>query len=319
MAGPIRKKLAVAAALLVPAWASVARASGGGADYGSIRFHRETIDGVGIHYQEAGDPGRPTLVLLHGFPSTSRMWDRLIPTLAAEYHVIAPDYPGFGLSDAPPPKAFDYTFDHLANVMSALLERIHVHRYALVMQDYGGPIGFRMAMAHPERLSLIVLQNAAAYDVALGPTWDTRRAYWANPQANLAALQTNLLSLEAARRRHVGSSPNIDRYDPNTWADEHAMLSQPGQNEIQSTLFYDYRNNVSAYPRWQAWLRETRPTMLVVWGRYDASFQVAGADGFAKDDPNAETHVIDAGHFPLDEAPDEVRALTMRFLREHLR
>jgi pimeloyl-ACP methyl ester carboxylesterase len=291
----------------------------GQAEYGRIRYRREIIDGVGIHYQEAGDPTKPTLVLLHGFPSTSRMWDRLIPTLAVEYHVLAPDYPGFGLSDAPSPKTFDYTFDHLADLVSALLERIGVRRYGLVVQDYGGPIGFRMALAHPERLSLIVLQNAAAYEVALGPTWDTRRAYWAEPEANLAALQTNLLSLEAARRRHVGSSPNVDRYDPNTWADEGAMLSRAGQNEIQSTLFYDYRNNVSAYPRWQEWLRTARPILLVVWGRYDTSFQVAGAGGFAKDDPNAETHVLDAGHFPLDECPDEVRELTMGFLRKHLR
>jgi pimeloyl-ACP methyl ester carboxylesterase len=289
------------------------------AEYSRIRYRREIIDGVGIHYEEAGDPTKPALVLLHGFPSTSRMWDRLIPTLATEYHVIAPDYPGFGLSDAPPPNAFDYTFDRLADVMSALLERVGVRRYGLIVQDYGGPIGFRIALAHPDRLSLIVLQNAAAYEVALGPTWDTRRAYWAEPQANLAALQTNLLSLEAARRRHVGSSPNIERYDPNTWNDEGAMLSRPGQNEIQSTLFYDYRNNVSAYPRWQQWLRSAEPPLLVVWGRYDMSFQVAGADGFAKDDPNAETHVLDAGHFPLDERPDEVRALTMHFLRTRLR
>jgi pimeloyl-ACP methyl ester carboxylesterase len=285
--------------------------------YDSIRFRHETIEGVGIHYEEAGDRSRPTLVLLHGFPSTSRMWDRLIPALAAEFHVIAPDYPGFGLSDAPSPATFAYTFDHITQLIADLLDRIGVARCALLAQDYGGPIAFRMAMARPERLSALLLQNAAAYEVALGPNWETRRAYWANPPAHLAALQKNLLSLEAARLRHVGASPNVDRYDPNSWADEHAMLSRPGQSEIQSTLFYDYRTNVASYPRWQEWLREAKPPMLVVWGRYDTSFRVAGAECFARDNPNAVVHIINAGHFPLDEAAEEVGDLTMSWLRAH--
>jgi pimeloyl-ACP methyl ester carboxylesterase len=286
--------------------------------YDGIKFRRAMIEGVGIHYQEAGDPLRPTLLLLHGFPSTSRMWDRLIPTLAARYHVIAPDYPGFGLSDTPNPEDFAYTFDHLARIMSALLRQIGIGHYSLVMQDYGGPVGFRMALAEQNRLQVIVTQNAAAYDAALGPLWAARKAFWADPEPNRAALKKNLLSLDAARIRHMGTSPNIELYDPNNWRDEFAMLSRPGMDEIQTTLFYDYRNNVLSYPKWQEWLRAAKPPMLVVWGRHDASFLVQGADGFGKDNPNTETHVIDASHFPLDEAPDQVRALTMAFLTKHL-
>jgi pimeloyl-ACP methyl ester carboxylesterase len=246
------------------------------------------------------------------------MWDRLIPALAARYHVIAPDYPGFGLSDAPAPDEFAYTFDRLASIMSALLRQIGIDRYSLVMQDYGGPVGFRMALAESDRLQVIVTQNAAAYDAALGPLWAARKAFWADPEPNRAALKKNLLSLDAARIRHVGTSPNCELYDPNNWNDEFAMLTRPGMDEIQTTLFYDYRNNVASYAKWQEWLRADRPPMLVVWGRYDASFMVEGAYGFEKDNPNTETHIIDAGHFPLDEAPDEVRVLTMAFLEKHL-
>jgi pimeloyl-ACP methyl ester carboxylesterase len=288
------------------------------ASYDGLRFRKIPVNGVGIHVQEAGDPGGHHLLLLHGFPSTSRMWDRLIPTLAARYHVIAPDYPGFGLSEAPPPGKFDYTFDNIAATMAALLRQMKVARYSLVMQDYGGPIGFRMAVADPAAIELIVAQNNAAYDEALGPTWDARKAFWRNPAANRAILQKNLMSFEAARGRHVGTSPNLQLYDPNTWNDEFAMLSRPGIGEIQTSLFYDYRNNVASYPVWQAWLREATPRMQLVWGKFDSSFTIAGAQGFSRDNPNCETHIIEAGHFPLDEKPDEVRALHRTFLDRYL-
>lgn len=287
--------------------------------YDGIRYKRASIEGIGVHYQEAGDPSRPHLLLLHGFPSTSRMWDRLIPTLATRYHVVAPDYPGFGLSDAPTPGAFSYTFDHLAGVMSELVRQLGLRRYSIVMQDYGGPVGFRMAMADSRALEVIVTQNAAAYDVALGPTWEPRKAFWADPEKNRDVLQKNLLSLDAARTRHVGRSPNVELYDPTTWNDEFAMLNRPGMGAIHTTLFYDYRNNVTSYPKWQAWLRDVKPPMQVVWGRYDASFMVDGAEGFGRDNPNCETHIIDASHFPMDERPDEVRALHLAFLQKHLR
>jgi pimeloyl-ACP methyl ester carboxylesterase len=288
------------------------------ARYNGIQFRREVVNGVGIHFQEAGDPSRPTLLLLHGFPSTSRMWDRLIPSLQPYFHLIAPDYPGFGLSDAPDPSTFHYTFDNLASCVMALLRQIGVNTYSLIMQDYGGPIGFRIALAEPEKLGVIVAQNNAAYEEALGPLWDARKAFWADPGPNRDKLQSNLLSLESTRLRHVGSSPHPELYDPNNWLDEYAMLSRPGMGDIQTDLFYDYRNNVSSYPKWQAWLRQAQPPFLLVWGRYDPSFGQQGALGFSKDNPNTEAHVIDAGHFPLDEAPDQVRALTLAFLRKHL-
>jgi pimeloyl-ACP methyl ester carboxylesterase len=284
--------------------------------YDGIRFRRATIEGVGINYQEAGDHSRPHLVLLHGFPSTSRMWDRLIPTLATRYHVIAPDYPGFGLSDAP--ATFAYTFDHIAQMMAALIRQLGIVRYSLLMQDYGGPIGFRMAMADEKNIETIIAQNAAAYEVALGPIWDARKAFWKDPESNREKLKTALLSLEVARTRHIGSSPRTDLYDPNSWNDEFVMLNRPGAGEIQTTLFYDYRNNVAAYPRWQAWLRAAKPRMQVVWGKYDTSFLVEGAAGYGRDNPNCETHIIEASHFPLDEAPDTVRGLHMQFLAKYL-
>jgi pimeloyl-ACP methyl ester carboxylesterase len=202
--------------------------------------------------------------------------------------------------------------------MSDLLRQIGVNRYSLVMQDYGGPVGFRMALADPNGLAVIVAQNIAAYDEALGPLWAARKAFWNDPVSNRDALQKNLLSLDAARIRHVGASQRPELYDPNWWHDERAMLNRKGMAEIQTALFYDYRNNVAAYPKWQAWLRATRPPMLVVWGRYDLSFMQDGALGFERDNPNAETHLIDASHFPLDEAPDQVRELTLTFLRKKL-
>jgi len=288
--------------------------TGCGARYDGTRFRRIVIDGVGIHCQEAGDPSKPHVILLHGFPSTSRMWDRLIPTLATKYHVIAPDYPGFGLSDAPPPEAFTYTFQHIATMMGELVTQLGIRRYAMVMQDYGGPIGFRMAMTAPHATTAMIVQNAAAYDVALGPMWDARKAFWQNPDLNRKVLQQNLLSFDAARTRHVGQSPNPDLYDPNTWHDEFAMLNRAGMIDIHMTLFYDYRNNVASYAEWQAWLRDAQPRMQVVWGRYDLSFLVEGAAGFERDNPNCTTHIVDAGHFPMDEKPDAVRALHMEFL-----
>jgi len=211
-------------------------------------------------------------------------------------------------------RRFAYTFDHIASLMDRFTETLGIGRYVLYMQDYGGPVGFRLALAHPERVMALVIQNAVAHDEGLGPLWEKRRAFWADRQANEAALEQNLMSFDAAKQRHVGTSPNIERYDPDLWADEYAFLSQPGQREIQSDLFYDYRTNVAAYPKWQAWLRQTQPPTLVVWGRYDPSFTVAEPAAYQRDLPKAEVHVLDAGHFALDEKADQVAILIRRFL-----
>jgi pimeloyl-ACP methyl ester carboxylesterase len=283
----------------------------------STTFRTVAVDGVNIFYREAGPKDAPTLLLLHGFPSSSRMFEALIPLLADKYHLVAPDYPGFGLSDSPPPSQYAYTFDHIADTVDHFTEAMKLTRYSLYLQDYGGPVGFRLALAHPERVNAIIIQNAVASEEGLGPAWDARKAFWKDRAAHESTLIPNFLSFATTRGRHVGSSPNIDRYDPNQWLDEFAHLSQPGQTQIQADLFYDYRTNVAAYPAWQAWMRQHRPPMLVVWGKYDPSFAVGGATAYQRDVPGAEVHMLDAGHFALDEKVDEIAALMRVFLDKH--
>ena len=284
----------------------------------TLTYRTVDVDGVRLFYREAGPRDAPAILLLHGFPSSSRMYDSLLPLLADRYHLVAPDYPGFGHSDAPPPDSFAYTFDHLADVIEGFTEKLGLDRYVLFQQDYGGPIGMRLALRHPERVQAIIVQNAVSHDEGLGPLWEARRAFWEDRAAYEDKVISSFTSLEGARQRHIGCSPRPERYNPDSWTDEAAMLSRPGQSRIQSDLFYDYRNNVAAYPAWQAWLREHQPTLLVAWGRYDPSFTVAGAHAYARDVPDAEIHILDAGHFALDEKLDEIAALVRDFLARHL-
>jgi pimeloyl-ACP methyl ester carboxylesterase len=280
-----------------------------------IRYRSMRVDGLSIFYREAGPAGAPVLLLLHGFPSSSRMFNGLIARLADAYHLIAPDYPGFGHSDAPGPKAFAYTFDHIADVMTHFTEAAGLSRYTMYLQDYGGPVGFRMALAHPERVEAIIIQDAVAHNEGLGANWKTRRAFWADRVPNERALRENLISLTATRARHIGYDPDIERYDPDLWDDEFAFLSRPGQADIQTELFYDYRTNVTAYPAWQAWLRTRQPRILVLWGKYEQSFDISEPEAYRRDVPNAEVHLLDGGHFVLDTAADEVAALVRAFLQ----
>jgi pimeloyl-ACP methyl ester carboxylesterase len=273
------------------------------------------VDGLSVFYREAGPAGAPTILLLHGFPSSSRMWQPLLDRLADAFHLVAPDYPGFGHSDAPRPAEFAYTFDQLAAVTGRFTEVLGLARYTLVVQDYGGPVGFRLAIAHPERLEALIVQNAVIHEVGLGPLWDSRRAFWADRPAHEAALRKSFFSLATTQQRHVGSSPNTENYDPDLWTDEFAFLSQPGQHDIQSDLFYDYRTNVASYSAWQDWLRERQPPLQVLWGRYDPSFQVEEAGAYRRDRTEAEIHVLDAGHFALDEQPQLIADLIREFLR----
>jgi pimeloyl-ACP methyl ester carboxylesterase len=242
------------------------------------------------------------------------MFEPLFARLSDRYHLVAPDYPGFGHSDWPDPKKFAYTFDHYAEIMNHFTEAIGLSRFTLYMQDYGGPVGFRMALAHPDRIEALIVQDAVAHNEGLGVNWKTRRAFWADRAANEAAMRANLLSLAATRTRHVGNDPNVDLYDPDLWTDEFAFLSMPGQAEIQSDLFYDYRTNVDAYPKWQAWMREKQPRLLVIWGKYDLSFDPGEPERYRKDVPTARVHVLDAGHFALDTAADEIGALVGDFV-----
>jgi pimeloyl-ACP methyl ester carboxylesterase len=224
-------------------------------------------------------PGATDLSTLdvHGFPSSSRMWQPLLDRLADRFRLVAPDYPGFGHSDAPSHTEFAYTFDHLAAVVGHFTQALGLTRYTLVMQDYGGPLGFRLAIAHPERLEALIVQNAVAHEDGLGPLWKTRREFWADRETHEAALRENFkFSFAATRQRHVGTSPNAENYDPDLWTDEFAFL---------------------------------------VWGRYDPSFQVEEAEAYRRDVPGAEMHVLDAGRFALDEQPDLIADLTRRFLQ----
>ena len=272
------------------------------------------IDGVSIFYREASAKDAPTLLLLHGLPSSSRMFEPLFARLSDRYHLVAPDYPGFGHSDWPDPKQFAYTFDRTADIINHFAEALGLSRYTLYMQDYGGPVGFRMALAHPERVEALIVQNAVAHNEGLGELWKPRRAFWANRAANETTLRKNLLSLAATRNRHVGTDPKVERYDPDLWTDEFGFLSQPGQADIQTDLFYDYRTNVEAYPKWQEWMRAKQPRLLVIWGKHDLSFDLSEPEAYRRDVPDAQVHVLDAGHFALDTAADEIAALIKGFV-----
>jgi pimeloyl-ACP methyl ester carboxylesterase len=280
-----------------------------------VSYHTIRIDDLDIFYREAGPKNGPTILFLHGLPSSSRMYQPLLESsLSDQYHLIAPDYPGFGHSAWPDHRTFDYTFDHLAKVMEDFAEQMHLDRYTLFMQDYGGPVGFRVALAHPEKVQAMIIQNAVSHEEGLSPLWAVRRAFWEDRPAHEAEVRSNLLSLEATRKRHVGSYPDPEQYNPDLWVDEYYFLNQPGQADIQLDLFYDYQNNVKSYPSWQKWLRDHRPPLLVLWGRYDTSFTVAGGEAYRKDDPMAEVHILEAGHFALDLQPKEIIRLTEAFM-----
>lgn len=277
-------------------------------------YHTTMVDGLKIFYREAGPKDAPTILLLHGYPSSSRMFATLIPLLADRYHLVAPDYPGFGASDAPDASQFHYTFDHLAEIVDQFTQQLGLTSYVLYQQDYGGPIGMRLAVAHPERIKAIIVQNAVSHEDGLGPAWDIRRAFWNDRSAYEDKVIPGFISLDGAKLRHVGSSPNPDRYDPELWQWEAAHLSEPGQRQIQSDLFFSYQTNVAAYPSWQAWLKRHHPHLLVLWGKYDPSFALAEAQAYLRDVPDAEVHVLEAGHFALDEKVDEAASLIRGFL-----
>jgi len=316
MRTPINKRILIVSVLLVSVQAVSARVAQRKEQpvKHATSYRTIQVDGLSIFYREAGPKNAPAILLLHGLPSSSRMFEPLLSRLSDRYHLVAPDYPGFGHSDWPDPKKFAYTFDHLAEIMGHFTDAIGLARYTLYLQDYGGPVGFRMVLAHPERVAALIVQDAVAHNEGLGANWKTRRAFWADRAANESALRTNLLSLQTTRTRHVGDDPNVAAYDPDLWTDEFAFLNQPGQVEIQSDLFYDYRTNVDAYPKWQAWLREQQPRLLIIWGKHDLSFDLGEPERYRKDVPKAEVHVLEAGHFALDTAADEIAALVQGFV-----
>ncbi|WP_214318850.1 alpha/beta fold hydrolase [Nonomuraea sediminis] len=279
----------------------------------SIRHRTVEIDGVDVFYREAGDPSAPALVLLHGFPTSSIAYQGLIRELAGEFHLIAPDYPGFGHSAAP--EDFTYTFDRLADVVDALLDRIGVTRYAIYVHDYGAPVGFRLALRHPERITGIVSQNGNAYEEGLTPFWDPIRKYWADPSKEHGDALRGLLTRQATHWQYTHGVPDAELVDPSLELHDQTLLDRPGNQEIQLALFLDYGTNPPQYPAWQEYLRTHRPPLLALWGRGDEIFGPDGARAYARDLPDARIQLLDAGHFPLTTRLEQSAALIRDFLR----
>jgi pimeloyl-ACP methyl ester carboxylesterase len=278
------------------------------------RYRTATVDGHKVFYREAGDPNAPALLLLHGFPTSSHMFRDLIPLLADRYHVVAPDLLGFGFSDAPDRTGFRYTFDNLAKVVDAFTETIGLKRYAIYVFDYGAPVGFRLAVAHPERISAIISQNGNAYEEGLSSGWNPIQKYWNEPtDANRAALR-DFLTPEATKFQYVHGVTDETRVAPESYTLDATLLKRAGNDEIQLDLFLDYASNVALYPKFQAYFRTARPPLLAVWGKNDPFFLPPGAEAFKRDNPNAEVRFYDTGHFALETHVREIGAAIGDFL-----
>ncbi len=280
-------------------------------------YHTANLAGINLFYREAGDPARPTVVLLHGFPSSSHMYRELIPLLATQYHVLAPDYPGFGHSDQPSPAVFSYTFDHLAAVVEEWLATLKVDRYAIAVQDYGAPVGFRLFARQPERITAIITQNGNAYEEGLSSAWADLRAYWNEKSPANEAPVRRLLSAEVTKFQYIQGVRNVSRISPDAWAVDQQTLDRAGNDVVQLALFYDYQNNLRQYGAWQATLRRVQPPLLAVWGRNDPFFLPAGAEAFRRDVPAAEIHFFDTGHFALEEEVDAIAERILDFLERN--
>ncbi len=283
-----------------------------------IRYRTATVQGIEIFYREAGSPEAPTLLLLHGFPTSSHMFRNLIPRLADRYHVVAPDYPGFGHSAAPAHDAFPYGFARYAELVGGLTEQLGLARYALYVMDYGAPVGFRLATAHPERVTALIVQNGNAYDEGIAGFWDPIKAYWSTGAAPEREAIRWLMSPKATQWQYTNGVPDLSLVDPDAALVDQALLDRPGNQEIQLDLFYDYRTNLPLYPEWQAYFRRYQPPTLVVWGQNDAIFVAAGAEPYRRDLPKAEIHMLDTGHFALETHGAEIAGLMRDFLARHL-
>jgi pimeloyl-ACP methyl ester carboxylesterase len=277
----------------------------------SIR--RLGADGVTIFYREAGPPDAPVVLLLHGFPTSSFQYRELIPRLADRYRVIAPDLPGFGFTDVPEKRHYEYTFDALANTLVTFTQALHLERYALYVFDYGAPTGFRLAMAHPERVTAIVSQNGNAYEEGLSDAWAPIQRYWREPSPENRETLRKALGPEALRSQYTDGVPNPDAIAPEGYTLDAAMIARPGNKDIQLDLFLDYANNVKLYPAFQAYFRKSKPPLLAIWGKHDPFFLPVGAEAYRRDNPNATVRFLDTGHFALETHVEEI-AFAMRQL-----
>ncbi len=266
-----------------------------------VSYKTLEVNGVEVFYREAGKPENPTLVLLHGFPSSSHQYRKLLTALGDEYHLIAPDYPGFGDSEFPSTEEYEYTFDNLAESIDGLLEQLELESYVLMIQDYGAPVGFRIAMKHPQKVRGIINQNGNAYEEGLGNAWAGVRELWANrnPQTEEALL--GVFSLEGLKWQYTHGTRNPDNINPDNWNLDYVRMRRPGAHKMNLDLFYDYQNNIKLYPKWQQYLRDHQPPMLIVWGKNDAFFPESGAQAFKKDLKNIDYNILNTGHFALEE------------------
>lgn len=282
-------------------------------------YHRTAeIDGLDVFYREAGPQDAPVVLLLHGFPTSSHMFRNLIPELADRYHVVAPDYPGFGNSSMPTVDQFDYTFDNLAGVVEKLTDKLGLRKYSIYLMDYGAPVGFRLAVRHAERVEALIVQNGNAYDEGLRAFWKPIRAYWKDKTAENAAALRKLLTIDATRWQYTHGVRDPERISPDNWHVDQRLLDRPGNQEIQLALFYDYGSNPGRYPRWQRYLREHQPPTLIVWGKNDIIFPAAGAHPYRRDLKNVELHLLDTGHFALEEDGSEIAGRIHDFLARHV-
>jgi pimeloyl-ACP methyl ester carboxylesterase len=278
---------------------------------------RVSVDDVSIFYRETGDPTNPKLVLLHGFPASSHQYRNLISVLGSHFHVVAPDYPGFGNSDVSSPNEFNYTFDRLSEIIEKFLKSIDFTHFGLYMQDYGGPVGFRIISRHPEWLDWLIIQNSNAYEIGFTKAWDGfRNALWKNRTAQTEAPLSDFFQLEAIKLVYLYGHKNPELISPDNWNMDFLFMERPNARQLQMDLFYDYRTNVALYPRWQEFLRMHQPKTLIFWGQDDIFFTREGGEAYLKDLPNAEIFRLDSGHFAVEDCLDEISSNIFRFYLE---
>ncbi len=276
------------------------------------------VDGLDIFYREAGPKNAPTILLLHGFPTSSHMFRNLIPALSDTFHLVAPDYPGFGNSSMPTVDKFDYTFGNIAKVMDTFTQKLGLKKYSLYVQDYGAPIGFRLAVKHPERVQALIVQNGNAYEEGLREFWKPFRAYWKDRTEKNAEPLNNFLNLGVTKWQYTHGVRNPEKISPDNWVVDQYLQDRPGNKKIQLQLFYDYGSNPPLYPQWQAYLRKHQPPTLIVWGKNDHIFPAEGAYPYKRDLKNIEFHLLDTGHFALEEDGDVIASHMRRFLTTHI-
>ncbi len=280
----------------------------------TVKYRTVTVQGLEIFYREAGDPAKPTLLLLHGFPTSSHMFRNLMVELSDEFHLVAPDYPGFGNSAMPAVDEFEYTFDNLAKVMELFITELKLERYSLYLMDYGAPVGFRIATRWPDRVDALIVQNGNAYDEGLLEFWDPIKAYWKDPSETNREALAGLLTLDATKWQFTHGVRDVATISPDNWGHVQPLLDRPGNTDIQLQLFYSYGSNPPLYPKWQEYMRMHQPPTLIVWGKNDVIFPAEGAHPYKRDLENLEFHLLDTGHFALEEDNGEIASFIRRFL-----